>query len=259
MPRERKRLKKSKTVAKATCDEVVGYDNAGKCYRSIEDVWSALASRKQEDWYYVAKSYWHCQDPSLDGMLGGYADLSDIDIRSSWLFLQSLQLSFKRTALDVGSGIGRVASKLLANLFEQVDLLEPNVDFLERAKQSLSESQLGRVFACGMQDFIPPVDRKYDLIWIQWCIIYLTDEDLVEFLTRCQSCLHENGFICVKDNVSRKHFVVDTNDASITRTNEQYENLFKKANLRLVRCQIQEKFPRELFPVYMYALARNDL
>ncbi|GJD08795.1 Alpha N-terminal protein methyltransferase 1 [Galdieria sulphuraria] len=136
-----------------------------------------------------------------------------------WMFLQGLQLPSTRIALDVGSGIGRVATELLTKMFEQVDLLEPNVHFLELAKQNVSGSQLGRVFRCSMQDFIPEVDRKYDLIWIQWCIIYLTDEDLVEFLKRCKSCLSASGLICIKDNVSRKHFVVDTNDASITRTN----------------------------------------
>ncbi|EME31603.1 methyltransferase [Galdieria sulphuraria] len=248
------RKRKSKRVGKATYNNAIGYDTRGRLYQSVEEVWYSHASRKQEDWYSIAESYWHKQNPSVDGMLGGYSNLSDIDVRSSLQFLQGLQLPSTRIALDVGSGIGRVATELLTKMFEQVDLLEPNVHFLELAKQNVSDSQLGRVFRCSMQDFIPEVDRKYDLIWIQWCIIYLTDEDLVEFLKRCKSCLSASGLICIKDNVSRKHFVVDTNDASITRTSKQYEDLFKQAGLHLVCCQIQENFPRQLFPVFMYAL-----
>lgn len=55
--------------------------------------------------------------------------------------------------------------------------------------------------------------------------------------------------------MSRKHFVVDTDDASITRTMEQYEKLFRQAGLDMRCCQVQDRFPQELFPVYMYALA----
>lgn len=88
-----------------------------------------------------------------------------------------------------------MASKLLSKFFEQIDLLEPNAEFLERAKHNLSESQLGHVFSCSMQEFHPEAGRRYDLIWIQWCIIYLTDEDLIRFLKLCQSCLNEQGLV----------------------------------------------------------------
>ncbi|GJQ08694.1 hypothetical protein GpartN1_g485.t1 [Galdieria partita] len=257
MPR-RKQRSISKTSSNASPNVIMGYDTTGKSYQSVKEVWCSDASRKQEEWYSVAKSYWHKQDPSLDGMLGGYSNLSDIDIHASWNFLQSLQLPSRTIALDFGSGIGRVATELLTKIFEQVDLLEPNIEFVGLAKQKISESQLGRIFCCSMQEFVPEVDRKYDLIWIQWCIIYLTDDDLVEFLRRCKSCLNTNGLICIKDNVSRKHFVVDTNDASITRTKEQYEELFRQAGLHILCCQVQEKFPRELFPVFMYALELNS-
>ena len=40
-------------------------------------------------------------------------------------------------ALDCGAGIGRVSKKLLLPLFSEVDLLEQNPAFLERAKTYL--------------------------------------------------------------------------------------------------------------------------
>ena len=51
-----------------------------------------------------------------------------------------------------------------------------------------------------MQSFIPEAAR-YDVIWIQWCIGCLTDDDLVAFLGRCRDALAPDGLIVIKDNV----------------------------------------------------------
>ena len=37
----------------------------------------------------------------------------------------------------------------------------------------------------GLQKF-KPEEHVYDIIWIQWVIGHLTDEDLIAFLKRCQ-------------------------------------------------------------------------
>eukprot|EP00871_Galdieria_phlegrea_P003778 jgi/Galph1/4400/GphlegSOOS_G3086.1 len=236
-----------------------GFDVQGKLYDNVEQVWldwvtARSKNSKQNSWYSVAQGYWQKQNPSLDSMLGGYSNLSTLDIDTSAQFLEKLILPSKELALDVGSGIGRVASKLLMTRFKQVDLLEPNEEFVAYAKKTLDASRLGWTFCCAMQDFVPQVGRRYDLIWIQWCIIYLTDDDLVSFLERCCGALKHEGAICIKDNCSKEHFVVDTNDASITRTDEHYRILFNRAGLEVIRQQLQMRFPKELFSVYMYAL-----
>lgn len=62
-----------------------------------------------------------------------------------------------------------------------------------------------------MQDFT--YERKYDCVWIQWCALYLTDVDLIDFFLRTADNLEESeetnakgerkcGLIFVKENVN---------------------------------------------------------
>lgn len=41
-------------------------------------------------------------------------------------------------------------------------------------------------FKKGLQKFTPETN-VYDVIWVQWVLGHLTDEDLVSFLKRCKS------------------------------------------------------------------------
>lgn len=77
---------------------------------------------------------------------------------------------------------------LLTDAFEKVDLVEQNGNFLQKARSYLGEKCVGKVgefFQEGLQDFRPE-QGKYDVIWIQWVLGHLTDEDLVEFLKSCK-------------------------------------------------------------------------
>lgn len=40
------------------------------------------------------------------------------------------------------------------------------------------------IFA-GLQDFCPEPE-KYDVIWAQWVLIYLNDDDLIKFFKNCK-------------------------------------------------------------------------
>lgn len=104
-----------------------------------------------------------------------------------------------------------------------------------------------------MEDFVPE-PKRYSLIWIQWCIIYLTDEDLVQFLKNCAQNLAPGGVLCIKDNICRQGFVVDKDDSSITRSDRYLQDLLKQAGLTTICTETQPDFPQHLFRVKMYAL-----
>lgn len=91
-------------------------------------------------------------------------------------------------ALDCGAGIGRVTKHLLADIFDYVDILEQNPLFLEEAK-----SYIGPEFAHKIREYFPvavqnfqPEENKYDVIWAQWIMEYLTDEHVIHFLKVCK-------------------------------------------------------------------------
>lgn len=56
-------------------------------------------------------------------------------------------------------------------------------------------------FQLGLQDFRPEPER-YDIFWVQWCLMYLTDTDVLAWLARCAATMRAGGIIVVKENLS---------------------------------------------------------
>ena len=149
-----------------------------------------------------------------------------------------------------------MSRELLLPLFKQVDLVEQNPDFVDVARKQLSSYKNMRAFyAQGLQTFVPEAGA-YDVIWIQWVIGHLPDDSMVSFLQRCAAGLKPNGVIVVKENVSSPPtpFDFDDDDGSVTRSDLLFRRIFAHARLGLVRAERQQRFPAELFPVWMYAL-----
>lgn len=74
--------------------------------------------------YEKAQKYWSSVDPTLNGMLGGFAQISVKELQSSRTFLDELYRGRpcpeRKMALDCGAGIGRVTKGLLIPFFEKV-------------------------------------------------------------------------------------------------------------------------------------------
>merc|ERR1719162_231352 len=107
-----------------------------------------------------------------------------------------------------------------------------------------------------MQDFVPPLET-YDCIWVQWCIIYLTDADLARFLRRCTRALRPGGIIVIKENVLDKgegEILKDEDDSSVTRGEPLMHHIFQQAGLEVALEMKQVEFPSGMFKVMMYAL-----
>ncbi len=159
-------------------------------------------------------------------------------------------------ALDCGAGIGRITKLLLTTVFDSVDLVEQNPNFVQHAPAYLGEDKARKVekFICsGLQSFTPEPGR-YDVIWIQWVLGHLTDEDFIAFFKRCKAGLRPNGIICVKENISfgdEPEF--DEKDSSYTRPRETLMQLFAKTGLNLLKEEKQKHFPKELYEVRMFA------
>lgn len=112
-----------------------------------------------------------------------------------------------------------MTSNLLLPLFDKVDMVEQCSSFVEEAKKGtpfnpfmvvagnklfllftgITSSKMGHFYCSGLQDFV--FEEKYDVIWIQWVIGHLHDNDLLVFLHKCKQALTPNGLLCIKDNV----------------------------------------------------------
>jgi protein N-terminal methyltransferase len=113
--------------------------------------------------------------------------------------------------------IGRITEGLLLDgIARQVDVIEPIAKFTAALQ---GKPGVRTVFTMGLEDWQPSPDVQYDLIWIQWCVAHLTDEQLVRFLERCKSALNpDDGLIVVKENNSTSGAdEFDDLDSSVTR------------------------------------------
>lgn len=233
-----------------------GDDSEGQQYNSTSEMWKKQLA--DGAWYEKAEKYWETSEVSVDGVLGGFENLDGPDIVHSSQFLQSLFDSRpnmgRQRAMDCGAGIGRVVKHLLANFFKKIDLVESNARLLYAAPEFVNLPCLGALFKQGLQDIVPKVGF-YDCIWVQWVVIYLTDNDFVLFLKRCLAGLREGGVIVIKENVCvDMQFHVDCADSSLTRSEGYLEDIFKRAGLQILVKSLQTDWPEDMFPVYTYAL-----
>lgn len=259
-----------------------GKTTDGENYATIADMWQGELEADATDptpspqtWYSKSEEYWNNQNASVEGMLGGLDQLHSRDVAASKRFLGSLpELPAKRgRALDVGAGIGRVSKFLLLPLFDHVDMLEQSLAYVRESDAYLADTAqasgvgaVGRRLVCGMQEFKATgvtgrdgvlsgcLRGVYDVVWIQWCVIYLTDDHFVSFLRECVRSLAPGGVVVVKDNVARSGFLVDKDDSSIMRSDRYMRHVFDRADLSVVKHARQLDFPRSIYPVRMYAL-----
>ncbi|KAK0179876.1 hypothetical protein PV327_005587 [Microctonus hyperodae] len=218
-----------------------------------------------KEFYTRAVEYWDNIPATVDGMLGGFGFISHIDINGSEHFLESLYKlkdpPGDEYALDCGSGIGRITKNLLVKHFKCVDLVEQNSKFLDAAKVFLEDcsSHIGKFYSSGLQDFYPDA-KKYDVIWCQWVLGHLENDDLIDFFKNCTNALKDSGILIVKENVTSSNNVEkDTQDSSVTRPYDDLKAAFKSANLICIKERKQTHLPRGLYPVYMFALKPSSV
>lgn len=209
----------------------------------------------------AAIAYWSGTPATVDGVLGGYPQVSRVDLQGSANFLAKLRRQSKTYALgsgklqrvaDCGAGIGRITTGFLVKVAETVDIVEPVVSFTDQIK---NEPCVGQIYNVGLEQWQP--EHQYDVIWNQWCVGQLTDAQLVEYLQRIQSNVKPGGWIIVKENLSNTILgedVFDETDSSVTRTDVKFRKLFEDAKLRLIATELQKGFPKDLYPVRVYAL-----
>uniref|UniRef100_A0A7S3CSS5 Alpha N-terminal protein methyltransferase 1 n=1 Tax=Strombidium rassoulzadegani TaxID=1082188 RepID=A0A7S3CSS5_9SPIT len=164
----------------------------------------------------------------------------------------------KARAFDVGSGIGRISKDLLFDYFEEVDLLDQSPVQIEEARRNVPNGS--RFYTGGFQDFEFEEGRAYDVIWLQWFLMYLKDDDLVEMLRRCGD---KAEYLVVKENTfdlitSLEDQKVDHDDNSVVRTIEEFKQCFERADLEILAEEMQPDWPKELFPVAMFLLKKRE-
>ncbi len=97
-----------------------------------------------------------------------------------------------------------------------VDVIEP-LDKFTAALQG--KPGVRNIYNAGLEAWKPAEGVQYDLIWTQWCVGYVNDEQLVAYLRRCREVLNpDGGVMVVKENLSTSGCdYFDDTDKSVTR------------------------------------------
>lgn len=212
----------------------------------------------------AAIAYWSSTEPTVSGVLGGFPQVSRIDLQGSSNFLAKLRRYSKhfpsgrklQRAVDCGAGVGRITAGFLSKVAEKVDIVEPVKSFTDEIK---GIDDAGDIYNVGLEEWHPEKEGlgPYDLIWNQWCVGQLTDAQFVAYLKRLPKVLSTGGWIVVKENLSNHHLgydVFDETDSSVTRTDVKFRKLFDDSGLKLVSTELQRGMPSGLYPVRAYAL-----
>lgn len=209
----------------------------------------------------AAIAYWSSTPATVSGVLGGYPQVSRVDLQGSANFFAKLRRTSKhfpkesgklKRAVDCGAGVGRITKGFLSEVAEVVDIVEPVKSFTDEVK---NEAGVGEIYNVGLEGWKP--EATYDLIWNQWCVGQLTDVQLLAYLRSLPQHLSEGGWIVVKENLSNHHLgedVFDPDDSSVTRTDVKFRKIFEEAELKVVSTELQKGFPKDLYPVRAYAL-----
>ncbi|KAJ2950836.1 hypothetical protein O0L34_g5179 [Tuta absoluta] len=220
----------------------------------LQSVYVSNQYISDEHFYQSVKLYYSDKPANAETVVGSDA-LSDVDLARSRHFIQQVLSGRGRgrwgagereppgtaRALDCGAGYGRVARHVLMHIFDKIDLVEQNERFTEIALhliQQTHQEKLGTVYKMKVQDFHP--DAYYDVIWIQWLLMYLTDKDAISLLNKCRLALKPNGVIILKENVAaEKWMTFDAEEASMVRSHQDVMSLVRAAGLHVLLARLE--------------------
>lgn len=236
-----------------------GVDSNGRQFESILALWQSKVKASDAAWYKKGEKYWDSAPKNLDGVLGGQVHVDAKDISSS---LRFLKYGIERHgvvaghSLDCGAGIGRVTRQLLAPVCQKCSMVEQDAKYLQVAVDQVvsqwGKDKIGAVHVAGLQDFdwsaatassassSSTPRHTYDVVWLQWVVGCVLDNDFIRFLQGAASSLTpDSGCIVIKDNVCRvgQGFWYDDNDSSISRSYEYFGVLFDMAGLAVLEAE----------------------
>ena len=188
---------------------------SGREYCSLSELW-LLQGQQRDKFYKVNENWWvkgYEGRVSLEGTMIG-DEASEEDVQHSQDFLRKALEGMPDdpcSALDCGAGIGRVTKAvLLPAVAGSVTLVDQSERWLQTAKKYLEhEADRCHFINCRLETYQP--SSSFDIIWIQWTLQYLTDEDVVHLLQNLSAGLTPQGVIVLKENnMSQDSFFVST-------------------------------------------------
>ena len=215
-----------------------------------------------DKFYGKGTEFWENVDETDNGMLDGYLETSSPDLKFSREILNSYlkkgKMGTNRCA-ELGAGIGRISLNVLSDIFKEIDLVEPVSKFLDVASKNLEGKVIIHTHAVGAQDWEIEEDSGFDCIWIQWTLMYLTDEDVIQLLNKCKRHLSKSGYVFIQENIlldpkTQQWAQWNPRDHSLCRSLEMVRKLINRTEFTIIKERKQPNWGTDLIPLYLMVL-----
>lgn len=218
----------------------------------------SISQLSREERYKKVKEYWEQCDNNVADMLGQNLQVNEIDLKTSSQLLNGLikiNMLKPGRVIDCGAGIGRITNSLLQNFFVECDLVEMNENFVNYAKDFFSQNEkVKEIYCSSLQDF--NFEKKYDCIWVQWCVENLEDDDLDKFLINCHNSLEDDGLVIVKENISPQGVYFSKVDFSKIRSDRIFQQIFIRNGFKIIKHFHHPNWPEDLLKVSTFVLKK---
>ena len=239
-------------------DKIQGCDDTGHFYATHAELEATQQANKNE-WYATNDAYWRdggygglTDDEAMIGDTGGIEDGEEgLDFLDRFLAERQPRSGLKTNrAIDAGAGVGRITKYVLLKRYDSVLLIEADPGWSKQSRNYLGRKRSDKcTFECERLEKLEAasVQPRADLVWLQWTLQYLTDQDAVQILKNLAARLVlGTGVLIVKENrpyggARLDRFQMETPEGSgrydITRTDNHHRLLFQKAGLWVDRAE----------------------
>lgn len=194
-------------------------------------------------------AYWCKQDANPMGMLLS-AEAMEFEHLEREEMLGYLPEIHGKSVLELGAGIGRY-TQYFASVAQTVDAVEFVEKFVEANR--LRNSQYENVdFHCADAMSVKFKNDSFDLVFVNWLMMYLSDENVHTLIKRIAQWLKPNGLFFIRESCFMASNPKTAHPNTHYRSDEFYTNCFHPyfRVLKTGNCKIYEKRygnPNQLF------------
>lgn len=172
-------------------------------------------------------SYWEQYEPSLESMLLSQ-DARELDCLEREEILSYLPPIDGKSVLELGSGIGRFTD-YLAEHAKQLTTVDFMADYVERNRQRNGHHSHVDFLRADVTELEFPADKKFDVIFSNWLLMYLSDDETKSLARRMLSWLNDGGFLFIRESCFHPSGNIKIgSNPTFYRSPSEYFNLLQK-------------------------------
>lgn len=143
-------------------------------------------------------SYWEQYEPSIESMMLSQ-DAQELDRIEKEEILSYLPPIEGRSILELGSGIGRF-TEYFADHAKHITTVDFMQDYVEKNRKRNGHHAHVEFLRADVTELELPSDKKFDVIFSNWLLMYLSDDEIKELTRKMLTWLKDGGYLFVRES-----------------------------------------------------------